>query len=91
MIDKYLNDLMDEKNVKLLKDCLELTFKTEHGKKTLEFIEWLCRFYHPTEGNDPNDAIADKSKREVYTTLLTLLREDVTPELIAKYYQHNGR
>jgi hypothetical protein len=90
MFDDYYTDLCDKDKAKELIDALSVSLKTPVGQKALEYIKWLCRYDSPDFSTDPNVALMEKAKREVYLTLQTLLQDDVNPEQIAEYYKRQG-
>lgn len=90
MIDDYYADLCNEEKVKDLLDAMNVSLKTPLGEKVVDFIQWLCRYNSPEYSTDPNVALMEKAKREVFLTLKTLLRDDVSPKQIADYYKKSG-
>ena len=53
----------------------------------LEFLESYCGYNTALLSFDPNEICYAQGKRDVILTIKTLMREDISPEIIAQYYK----
>lgn len=52
-----------------------------------EFLESYCGYDTALLSFDPNEICYSQGKRDVILTIKTLMREDISPEVIAQYYK----
>lgn len=73
--------LNDRRDVVALKQDMHATFDTEHGKRTLEFIEKLGSWYPMySDSMDTNSIISRDATRRLIGTIKTILT--LSPEQI---------
>lgn len=53
----------------------------------LEFLESYCGYNTALLSFEPNEICYAQGKRDVILTIKTLMREDISPEIIAQYYK----
>lgn len=51
------------------------------------FLEEYCGYNTALLSFDPNEICYSQGKRDVILTIKTLIREDISPDLIAQYYK----
>lgn len=57
-----------------LKRDVERTFASDHGLRTMQFLEQICFFYLPTHAETTDKMLINDGKREVVLTLKTIMR-----------------
>lgn len=72
-------------------DIAELAqaLKDVHSKYpiVLEFLEKYCGYDTALLSFEPNEICYSQGKRDVILTIKTLMREDISPDIIAQYYK----
>lgn len=53
----------------------------------LEFLEKYCGYDTALLSFEPNEICYSQGKRDVILTIKTLMREDISPDIIAQYYK----
>jgi hypothetical protein len=53
----------------------------------IEFLEKYCGYDTALLSFDPNEICYSQGKRDVILTIKTLMREDISPDIIAQYYK----
>lgn len=76
------------------KDCianLAIEFKDVAKKHPMfmQFLEYYCGYNTPILSSDPNEISYSSGKRDVILTIKTIMRDDILPEQIAKFYERN--
>lgn len=73
-----------------LKRDVERTFSSDHGLRTMQFLEQICFFHTATFDSDPNRMMINDGKREVVLTLKTILRwpvDKIEKEIVKQMQQ----
>lgn len=52
-----------------------------------EFLEKYCGYDTALLSFEPNEICYSQGKRDVILTIKTLMREDISPDIIAQYYK----
>lgn len=76
------------------KECvanLQIVAKDVAAKYPLfvEFLEYYCGYNTPLMTSDPHEISYSGGKRDVILMIKTLMRDDLLPEHIAKFYERN--
>lgn len=53
------------------------------------FLESYCGYNTALLSFDPNEICYSQGKRDIILTIKTMIREDISPEIIAQYYKKN--
>lgn len=53
------------------------------------FLEQYCGYDTALLSFDPNEICYSQGKRDVILTIKTMMREDLSPDIIAQYYKKN--
>lgn len=53
----------------------------------IEFLEKYCGYDTALLSYEPNEICYSQGKRDVILTIKTLMREDISPDIIAQYYK----
>lgn len=54
-----------------------------------DFLEQYCGYDTALLSFDPNEICYSQGKRDVILTIKTMMREDLSPDIIAQYYKKN--
>lgn len=54
-----------------------------------DFLEQYCGYDTALLSFDPNEICYSQGKRDVILTIKTMMREDISPDIIAQYYKKN--
>ena len=54
----------------------------------MDFIEFYCGFTSPLLSTDPHEICYSQGKRDVVLMIKTLMRDDILPDEIAKFYKN---
>ena len=77
-------DLKNIDYVSQLKKDLDYVFSEGSGERVMEFLEYICGFWHPGYvPNDPTSIMLSCGKREVILSLKTIMK--LSPEQIVQY------
>lgn len=52
-----------------------------------DFLEQYCGYDTALLSFDPNEICYSQGKRDVILTIKTMMREDISPDIIAQYYK----
>lgn len=68
---------------------LSQALKDVHHKYPVvfEFLEKYCGYDTALLSFEPNEICYSQGKRDVILTIKTLMREDISPDVIAQYYK----
>lgn len=78
-------DLTDKKTISELQN--EFNDIAEKYPLVISFLEEFCGYNKPGFRADPQEIAYVAGKRDVILTVKTLMRRDILPENIAKYYE----
>lgn len=80
-------DITDKNSIAELSQALkDITIKYPI---VIEFLEQYCGYDSALLSFEPNEICYSQGKRDVILTIKTLMREDISPEVIAQYYKKN--
>ena len=55
----------------------------------IDFLETYCGYNTALLSFEPNEICYSQGKRDVILTIKTMMRDDITPDVIASYYKQN--
>lgn len=78
-------DITDKNCIGELSQCLkDIAVKYP---VVIEFLETYCGYNTALLSFEPNEICYSQGKRDVILTIKTLMREDISPDIIAQYYK----
>lgn len=78
-------NITDKNDIAELSQCLK-DIKTKYPI-VIDFLENYCGYNTALLSFEPNEICYAQGKRDVILTIKTLMREDISPDLIAQYYK----
>lgn len=78
-------DITDKNDIAELSQALK-DIKTKYPV-LFNFLEKYCGYDTALLSFDPNEICYSQGKRDVILTIKTMMREDISPDIIAQYYK----
>lgn len=80
-------DITDKNDIAELSQALKDIL--EKYPVVFDFLENYCGYNTALLSFDPQEICYSQGKRDVILTIKTMMREDITPDIIAQYYKQS--